>query len=109
MARTGEAIIEIRGLWTILGGFVIHKNLDMVVDRGEILAVVGGSGTGKTTLLRQMIGLETPSRGSVKIFGEELDSNDPARVAQIRARWGMLFQQGALFSALSVLDNIALP
>ncbi len=104
-----EPLIDIKGLWTILGGFVIHKNLDLEVNRGEILAIVGGSGTGKTTLLRQMIGLESPSKGSVKVFGQELSDSDPERLAAVRARWGMLFQQGALFSALSVLENIALP
>lgn len=109
MPRNLEPIIEIRSLWTILGDATIHKDLDLTINQGEIVAIVGGSGTGKTTLLRQMIGLEHPARGSVKVFGEELASRDRAGIAAIRSRWGMLFQQGALFSALSVLDNIALP
>ena len=106
---TVENVIEIRGMWTIYGKAVVHRELDLDVHRGEILSIVGGSGTGKTTLLRQMIGLEQPTRGSVKVFGEELRGVDAERLVSIRNRWGMLFQQGALFSALSVFDNIALP
>lgn len=109
MPRPQEFIVEIRGLWTILGGYEIHKDLNLQVVRGEVLSVVGGSGTGKTTLLRQMIGLETPTRGEVIVFGEKLDLDNPLRMARIRSRWGMLFQQGALFSALTLFDNIALP
>jgi phospholipid/cholesterol/gamma-HCH transport system ATP-binding protein len=104
-----ENIVEIRGLWTEFGEFVVHRNLDLDIHRGEIMSIVGGSGTGKTTLLRQMIGLERPTRGTVKILGTTLDLEDAQKLAEIRARWGMLFQQGALFSALSVFDNVALP
>ncbi len=109
MARLGEPIVEVTGLWTVLGGFVIHQDLNLKIRQGEILAIVGGSGSGKTTLLRQMIGLETPTKGSVKVFGQKMDPDHPEDIAAVRSRWGMLFQQGALFSALSVLDNIALP
>lgn len=109
MARGQEYIVEIHHLWTILGGYEIHKDLDLKILRGEVLSIVGGSGTGKTTLLRQMIGLETPARGDVFVFGEKLDHSDPERLARIRSRWGMLFQQGALFSSLTLFDNIALP
>ena len=98
---TPENMIEIRGLWTTFGEVVVH--------RGEILSIVGGSGSGKTTLLRQMLGLEQPTRGTVKIFGEMMDGADAKQQASHRNRWGMLFQHGALFSALTVFENIALP
>jgi phospholipid/cholesterol/gamma-HCH transport system ATP-binding protein len=103
-----DAIVDIRGLWTVFTNdeaeFVIHKNLDLTVQRGEVLALVGGSGTGKTTLLRQILGLETPARGNITVLG-----GSPAEMSQRGAasRVGMLFQRGALFSAFSVLDNIA--
>lgn len=106
---TPDNIVEIRGLWTVYGKAVVHQDLDLDVRRGEILSIVGGSGTGKTTLVRQMIGLERPTRGSVRVFGEDLRGMDAAQLAMVRNRWGMLFQHGALFSALSVFDNIALP
>ncbi|HEY8607043.1 MAG TPA: ATP-binding cassette domain-containing protein [Noviherbaspirillum sp.] len=102
-------IVEIDKLWTRFGDVVVHQDLDLVVRQGEILSLVGGSGSGKTTLLRQMLGLEHPSRGSVKVFGEDLNQLVGHRRRQLRARWGMLFQQGALFSALTAFDNVAQP
>jgi phospholipid/cholesterol/gamma-HCH transport system ATP-binding protein len=106
---TSDNIIEIDKLWTVFGEFVIHKNLDLQIRRGEIMSIVGGSGTGKTTLLRQMIGLEKPSRGTVRVFGQAIAGLDAVALEHVRARWAMLFQQGALFSALSLYDNVALP
>ncbi|MBX3639528.1 MAG: ATP-binding cassette domain-containing protein [Nitrosomonas sp.] len=102
-------IIEIEGLHTQFGQHVVHQNLDLRVKRGEILTLVGGSGSGKTTLLRQMLGLEKPTHGSVKIFGSARYNCDVASSKSIRNRTGVLFQQGALFSALTVYDNVALP
>lgn len=104
-----ECIIEIRHLWTQFGTQVVHRDLNLCVHRGEVLSLVGGSGSGKTTLLRQMLGLEQPARGEVLVFGQPLHDGDPAELRRLRSRWGMLFQQGALFSALTVYDNIALP
>jgi phospholipid/cholesterol/gamma-HCH transport system ATP-binding protein len=106
-----DPVIEVRGLWSVFpvpggGEVVVHRDLDLTVRRGEVLTLVGGSGTGKTVLLRQMLGLNQPARGRVTVLGRpvaELTSTGAA------ARVGMLFQQGALFSAFSVLDNIALP
>ena len=106
-----DPVIEVRGLWSVFpvpggGEVVVHRELDLTVRRGEVLTLVGGSGTGKTVLLRQMLGLNQPARGRVTVLGRpvaELTSTGAA------ARVGMLFQQGALFSAFSVLDNIALP
>jgi len=102
-------VIEVRGLWTEFDGYVVHRGISLDVRAGEILALVGGSGSGKTTLLRQMIGLERPSRGTVKVFGFDLQTSRHAIRTKIRKRWGVLFQEGALYSALSVFDNVALP
>lgn len=101
--------IEMRGIWSCYGDTVIHRDLDLEVPTGQMLGLVGGSGSGKTTLLREIVGLLKPTRGSVCVFGQPVEVTDsPARRDQSR-RFGMLFQQGALFSALSVFDNIAFP
>jgi phospholipid/cholesterol/gamma-HCH transport system ATP-binding protein len=104
-----DAVIEVRGLWTRFGRTIVHRGIDLNVRRGEVLGVVGGSGSGKTTLLRQMLALERPYRGSVKVFGIDVNACSGAQLESVRSRWGVLFQNGALFSALSVYDNIALP
>jgi len=106
---TRETIIEVRGLLSQFGDRTIHEDLDLDVQRGEVLGVVGGSGTGKTVLLNSIIGLKQPEGGSVKLFGYERDTLTKAEAAEIERRTGVLFQQGALFSALSVLDNVASP
>ncbi len=103
------ALIEIEGLWTQFGDNVVHRDLSLTVAAGEVVALVGGSGSGKTTLLRQMLGLERPSRGTVRVFGIPLHDAPVAVLRKIRKRWGVLFQEGALYSALSVFDNVALP
>ena len=104
-----RCLIEVKNLWTQFGDHVVHRDVNLAVERGEVVSLVGGSGSGKTTLLRQMMGLETPAKGEVKVFGVSLQNSDADDVQRIRNRWGVLFQQGALFSALSVYDNIALP
>ena len=104
-----RCLIEVNNLWTRFGDHVVHRDVSLSVDRGEVLSLVGGSGSGKTTLLRQMMGLEIPSAGEVKVFGVSLQHSSADEVQRIRNRWGVLFQQGALFSALTVYDNIALP
>jgi len=104
-----DCIVEVRGLWTKFGDAIVHRGIDLCVKRDEVLALVGGSGSGKTTLLRQMLGLERPWRGSVEVFGVTIGECDTAALDRLRTRWGVLFQNGALFSALSVYDNIALP
>ena len=103
------SLVEVKDLWTRFGDHIVHRDVNLAVDGGEILSLVGGSGSGKTTLLRQMMGLERPWRGDVKVFGVSIHESDPEEVQRIRRRWGVLFQHGALFSALSVYDNIALP
>ncbi|MET0265726.1 MAG: ATP-binding cassette domain-containing protein [Duganella sp.] len=102
-------IVDISGLWTKYGRTVVHQDLNLEIEQGEILSIVGGSGTGKTTLLRQMLGLERPARGCVKVFGEDISEINAAQLQQLRNHWGMLFQQGALYSALTVFDNVAQP
>ena len=101
--------IEIRGLSTRFGDTVIHHDVDLDVEAGQMFGLVGGSGSGKTTLLRAIVGLLVPYKGSVKLFGESVFDADPRIRRNLRRRFGMLFQQGALFSALSVYDNIAFP
>lgn len=106
-----EAVINIQGLCTQFGDAVVHRDLDLRVERGDIVSLVGGSGSGKTTLLRQILGLEKPMRGTVRVFGVDINSSDGRLrdVRDVRKRWGMLFQHGALFSALTAFDNVAQP
>ncbi len=104
-----QPIIEIEGLRTQFGETVVHEDLNLAINEGEIVSLVGGSGSGKTVLLRQMLGLNRPSSGAVRVFGEDINRIDGNRLQTLRQRWGMLFQHGALFSALSVLDNVAQP
>jgi phospholipid/cholesterol/gamma-HCH transport system ATP-binding protein len=107
--RESEAIIRVRGLRTQFGRQVIHDNLDLDVRRGEVLAIVGGSGTGKSVLLRAIIGLIRPRAGSIEVFGRNLAMLRQAERQALEQRWGVLFQDGALFSALTVEQNIQVP
>lgn len=104
-----ENIIEVRGLRTEFGAQVVHDRLDLDVRRGEILGVVGGSGTGKSVLMRAIIGLKKPSAGSIKVFGVDLFSADLETRNAIERRWGVMFQGGALFSSLTVAQNVMAP
>jgi phospholipid/cholesterol/gamma-HCH transport system ATP-binding protein len=104
-----NCIIEVEGLYTRFGNHVVHENIGLCVQYGEVLTLVGGSGSGKTALMRQMLGLETPAEGTVRVFGEPLRDRNRQQIQNMRNRCGVLFQKGALFSALSVYDNIALP
>ncbi|MFZ6864348.1 ABC transporter ATP-binding protein [Undibacterium sp. Ji67W] len=106
---TSDYIIDIQGLRTQFGRTVVHDNLELQVKRGEILSIVGGSGTGKTVLMRQMLGLEKPRRGTIKVFNEDIHAPKEGHLNYLRKRSGMLFQHGALYSALSVFDNVAQP
>lgn len=108
-AVTLSPIVSVQGLRTAFGEHVVHDNLNLSVQPGEILSLVGGSGSGKTALLRQIIGLSEPAAGTVEVFGRDLHRLSPIRRRLLSRRWGVLFQAGALFSALSVFDNIALP
>lgn len=109
MTETISPVIELRGVCTRFGSARIHENLDLTIQRGEVLALVGGSGSGKTTLLHEMIMLRQPSSGSIRLFGEEIVGAGAEVLEQQRQRFGVLFQQGALFSALTVLQNVGVP
>jgi len=104
-----ETIIEVRDLCNQFGTQVVHQHLDFDLYRGEILGVVGGSGTGKSVLLRSIVGLRQPNAGTVRVFDEELLSLSAERRSQLERRFGVLYQRGALFSSLTVSENIALP
>src|SRR5690348_17096323 len=106
---SNSPIIEIKDLSTSLGGCWINKGLSLNVQRGEILGIVGGSGAGKTTLLREMLWLQKPQSGSIQIFGTEITTASPATLLALQRRWGVLFQSNALFSSLTVLENVAFP
>ncbi len=101
--------IEVIGLKSQYGDHLIHDGLSLKVRRGEVLGVVGGSGAGKTVLLNTLIGLKVPEGGVVKIFGQDLDRASTAKWDAIERSWGVLFQQGALFSNLTVKENVAAP
>ncbi|MCJ8156528.1 ABC transporter ATP-binding protein [Sphingomonas sp. LaA6.9] len=105
----GETLISVRGLKNAFGEQVVHEGLDLDVKKGEILGVVGGSGTGKSVLMRSIIGLQTPVEGEITVFGESMVDRDEADAVAVRKRWGVLFQGGALFSTLSVSENIQVP
>jgi len=104
-----EVIISIRDLRTVFDARIIHDGIDLDIYRGEVLALVGGSGSGKSTLLREMIMLQRPDAGTVKLFGEDVVGISEAGAGRLRRRFGVLFQQGALFSGLTVLKNVGLP
>ena len=107
--QPNEPIIQIRNLWTKFGRVVVHQDLSLDVYQGEIISIVGGSGSGKTVLMRQMLGLEKPWQGSVHVFGEDINGKRPKPLQRLRNHWGMLFQHGALYSALTVFENVAQP
>ena len=105
----GSPIVEVRGLRSSFGDHVVHEDLNLTLRRGEVLAVVGGSGAGKSVLLNTIIGLRRPQAGTIKVFGQDIAHVSDRRWTAIERRWGVLFQQGALFSNLTVRDNVAAP
>jgi phospholipid/cholesterol/gamma-HCH transport system ATP-binding protein len=109
MNATADSVLELRGVCTRFGAVSVHENLELDVRRGEVLALIGGSGSGKTTLLHEMIMLRQPSSGSIRLFGEEIVGARQDVMERLRQRFGVLFQQGALFGALTVLQNVAVP
>ena len=104
-----EVVIEVRDLTNRFGRQVVHHKLNLDVYRGEILGVIGGSGSGKSVLLRSIVGLQTPASGNVRVLGEDFSSLAPERRSALERRFGVLFQAGALFSSLTVVENIAVP
>jgi len=104
-----DIVITVRGLKNSFGDQIIHEDLDLDVRRGEILGVVGGSGTGKSVLMRSIIGLQIPDAGEVEVLGENMIGREEDEAKNIRRRWGVLFQNGALFSTLTVAENVEVP
>lgn len=104
-----EPVIEITGLKNFLGGQWVHSDVNLIVEKGEILAIIGGSGSGKTTILRSLLMLLKPTEGSIKVFGNDISKLTSYQADALRRRWGMLFQHSALFSAMTVLENITFP
>lgn len=104
-----ETVIDITNLSTRLGGDWIHRDLNLQINRGEILGIVGGSGSGKTTLLREILALTTPVSGQINVLGTEITEASPRELLAVQRRWGVLFQSNALFSSLTVLENIMFP
>ncbi|GBH28946.1 ABC transporter ATP-binding protein [Sphingobium xenophagum] len=101
--------ISVRGIRNSFGDQVVHDGLDLDVRKGEIMGVVGGSGTGKSVLMRAIIGLQTPDEGEIHVFGESMIGRSDDEALAIRKRWGVLFQGGALFSTLTVAENVEVP
>ena len=108
-SQGGETVICVRGLKNSFGEQVVHNGLELDVKRGEIFGVVGGSGTGKSVLMRSIIGLQVPDEGEITVFGENTVNLDENEAVDIRKRWGVLFQGGALFSTLTVAENTQVP
>jgi len=104
-----DVIISVRDLKTQFADQVVHEHLDLDIHAGEVLAIVGGSGTGKSVLLRTILGLNPPVAGSIEIFGKLRSQMTPEDAHAVERRWGVLFQDGALFSSLTVTQNIQVP
>jgi phospholipid/cholesterol/gamma-HCH transport system ATP-binding protein len=104
-----QTVIKLTGITTRFGQHVVHRDLELSVFQGEILSIVGGSGSGKTTLLRQMLGLDRPTEGKIEVLGTSLSELTSEQLNVLRRQSGVLFQRGALFSALTVAENVAFP
>ncbi len=102
-------VIEVENVVTRLGGNLIHDGISLKVQSGKVVALIGGSGTGKSVLLKEIIGLLQPSAGHIRLFGEDVWAADDARMMALRRRFGVLFQDGALFSSMTVEQNVAAP
>ncbi|TPG49034.1 ABC transporter ATP-binding protein [Sphingomonas glacialis] len=107
--KQGDDVIVVRGLKNGFGEQIVHDGLDLNVRRGEIFGVVGGSGTGKSVLMRSIIGLQTPMAGEIEVFGESTIEREEIELTDLTKRWGVLFQGGALFSTLTVAENVQVP
>ena len=106
--QVGPAV-EIRGLRNSFDEHLVHENLDLIIPRGQVVGIVGGSGAGKSVLLNSIIGLRTPDAGTIRVFGQELQHVSRRRWSALERAWGVLFQSGALFSNLTVRENVAAP
>lgn len=104
-----DTLIEVKNLTNKFGSNVVHDGLNLSLRRGEILGIIGGSGSGKSVLLRSMLGLHSPTAGEVLVQGRDLNKLSKEEADDIEKTWGVLFQDGALFSGLTTLDNVAFP
>lgn len=108
-AGEGDVVIRVRGLTNRFGPKTVHEGLDLDVMKGEVLGVIGGSGTGKSVLLRSIVGLNTPSAGEIEVFGQQVRKLSRDERIRIERRWGVMFQDGALFSTMTVRENVMAP
>lgn len=108
-ARQAETVVEVSGVCTRFGKATVHDHVSLAIRRGEIFALVGGSGSGKSTLLREIIMLQRPQAGSIRVFGQEIIGLGEGGASSLRQRWGVMFERGALFGSLTVLQNVGLP
>ena len=108
-AADGDIAVRVRGLVNRFGPKTVHKDLDLDMRRGEILGVIGGSGTGKSVLLRSIVGLHTPNAGEIEVFGQTLGQLSREERVKVEQRWGVMFQDGALFSTMTVRENVMAP
>ena len=107
--NSSDVVIKVRGLVNAFGSQILHDHLDLDVYRGEVLGVVGGSGAGKSVLLRSIIGLNPIKEGTIEVFGRDTSNLSEAQWREIEMRWGVLFQEGALFSSQTIAENIQVP
>jgi phospholipid/cholesterol/gamma-HCH transport system ATP-binding protein len=107
--NTSDSVIKLDNVKISIAGQWIHKGINLDIQRGEIVAIVGSSGSGKSTILREILLLLTPSSGSIHVFGKNIRTLSPSKILSLQRRWGVLFQQSALFTSLTVLENIAFP
>jgi len=104
-----KPVIEVTDIHTRFGKLVVHEGVNLQVNQGELVALIGGSGSGKSVLLRQIVGLLKPTQGQVKVLGTDMWGGDSRRIALTQRRFGMMYQEGALFSSLNVANNVATP
>ena len=102
-------LIEVNHIHTRFGAAVVHDDVSLTVHKGEVFAIAGGNGCGKSVLMREMILLQAPTAGDIELFGQNVRTMSAADVGSLRRRCGVLFQHGALFSSLTVTDNVAVP
>ncbi|HEU0203440.1 MAG TPA: ATP-binding cassette domain-containing protein, partial [Burkholderiaceae bacterium] len=103
------SVIEVDGIVTRFDGHTVHDGVSFAIERGTLVALIGGSGTGKSVLLREIIGLLRPAAGTVRVLGTDVWNSSEAEMNAVRRRFGMMFQEGALFSSLTVAQNVAVP
>lgn len=109
IGHTANPVIEVHHVSTRFGASVVHEDINLTILQGEIFAIAGGNGTGKSTLLREIIGLQTPAEGRIRLFGQDMSTVGAQPTQDVYRRFGVMFQQGALFSSLTLAENVAVP